>query len=356
MIYLNGRFLAAEPTGVQRVAAALIRELDHLTLEPVGGATLLRPEGSRTLSLSRISERCVGFGRGQVWEQLRLPTQTKGSILVNLCNTAPIAHSRNVVMIHDAQVFLSPDSYSQAFRAWYGFLLPTLGRRALRVLTVSNYSKTQLIRFGVASENKITVIPNGCDHISRISPDASVLDRMSLRSTPYILALSSLQAHKNVRILIEAFARPELKGIKPVLAGKTAGADFARIGMHIPDSVYFTGAVDDASLSALMRGAVATATPSLTEGFGLVPLEAMSVGCPVVVSPEGALPEACGKAAIYAEVNDSAQWATSLAELAGSPTLQAVRKAAGLARAAEFTWAASGRRLKETLDAVQAAS
>lgn len=345
MIYLNGRFLTAKPTGVQRVAASLIGGLDQLGTAPTAGWGLLRPRGSRAPKLQHIRDYVLGRGRGQAWEQIQLARKVRGSVLVSLCNTAPLLHDKNVVMIHDAQVYISPTSYSAAFRAWYRILLPTLGRRALKVLTVSEYSSRQLVHFGISTPEKIIVVPNGSDHLAHIPPDYSVEERFGLGARPYVLALSSLQSHKNIKVLFEAFRRPELAGVHLVLAGRAEGADFLSAGLEPPSSITFTGAIDDAGLSALMRRAAATAVPSLTEGFGLVPLEAMSVGCPAVVSPCGALPEACGDAATYAGPDSPEQWADALAELAGSEQLRAAWRAAGSARSALFTWSKSAQRL-----------
>ena len=345
MIYLNGRYLTAEPTGVQRVAASLIGELDRPGTASSAGWGLLRPRGSRDPQLQHIRDEVLGSRQGQAWEQIELARKVRGSVLVSLCNTAPLLHDENVVMVHDAQVYSSPTSYSAAFRAWYRILLPTLGRRALKILTVSEYSSRQLVHYGVSTPEKMIVVPNGADHLTRVPPDYSVVERFGLNGRPYVLALSSLQSHKNIKVLFEAFRRPELAGVHLILAGRAEGAAFLRAGLEPSSTVTFTGAIDDAELSGLMRRAAATAVPSLTEGFGLVPLEAMSVGCPAVVSPCGALPEACGDAAIYADPDSPEQWAGALAELANSEQLRAARRAAGSARAALFTWSKSAQRL-----------
>lgn len=352
---INGRYLAAHPTGVQRVASALVTQLDARVGEAaLPDWTLMRPENSREPRLRRIRDFAAGRARGQAWEQLTLSRRARGSVLLNLCNTAPLAHPNNVVMIHDAQVYLTPESYSRAFRNWYSFLLPRLGARARRVLTVSEYSKAQLIRFGVAAPEWIDVVPNGADHLRVVTPDWGAVKRLDLRGRPFVMAMSSVQHHKNIGILLEAMTRPELTGAKLVLVGRDDNRAFAAAGLRVSDSVIFAGAVNDAELSGLLRRACALAVPSLTEGFGLPPLEAMSVGCPVVVAPEGALPEVCGDAALYANARDAGAWALQLAEAIENRVLSAQLVERGWLQSGVYTWDASGERLMQVLASVEA--
>ena len=194
---INGRFLAARPSGVQRVAAELVKACDALLAsaeERPLSWTLLKPQDAdRELELRAIDSRVVSGGRWQVWEQLALPWAARSSWLLNLCNTAPALFGANVVMMHDAQVFTAPSSYGRAMRAWYRILQPWLGRTAKHVLTVSEFSRSQLIALGVARPERISVVPNGVDHFEidnerpgrRHAPrTASLCRRVGERSAP----------------------------------------------------------------------------------------------------------------------------------------------------------------------------
>ena len=343
---INGRFLAARPTGVQRVARALVAELDQRAQGTREARwSISRPRGSLAANTDMIDDEIVGSLKGQAWEQIALPRHVRGRLLLSLCNTAPLSHTRNVVMIHDAQVYLSPTSYSFAFRSWYKFLLPYIGRRAQRVITVSNFSKTQLVKFGVANPDNIDVIPNGADHLSRVIPDEAPLDRLGLRGKKFVLAMSSVQAHKNNRILFAAFRQPTLRQIPLVMVGSATANLLSASGLSPPPDAIFTGSISDAGLSGLMRHATAFAAPSLTEGFGLPPLEAMSLGCPVIAAPEGAIPEACGHAAIYADAHDPDAWAAAISRCLEDDGLSSTMRRQGRERAATFTWRRSGDQL-----------
>ncbi len=359
----NGRFLTAAQTGVQRVARELLTATDALlTGEGAGDAAscwrVLAPAARspdparpRDLVLSHMVREDAGALPGQAWEQLYLPVRTRGDLLVNLCNMAPLVHRRSITMIHDAQVYLTPGSYSAAFRAWYQIALPVIGRQSLRILTVSNYSKAQLVRFGVAPAHRIDVVPNGSDHILACPSSPDILRTLGLEAQGYAVALSNTQAHKNIRILLQAAARPAFDGARLVLVGGAGAEDFARLGFAPPPNVVFAGRVDDAQLRALVEGAACFACPSTTEGFGLPPAEAMQLGCPVVASPEGALPETCGDAAIYAPSDDPEAWAEAMGAFLGSPELRLHHAALGRRQASRFLWRDSSRRLLEILEA-----
>jgi glycosyltransferase involved in cell wall biosynthesis len=358
----NGRFLAAAQTGVQRVARELLMATDALlTREPGEAAPHHRvlapasrtpdPVRSPDMVLAHMIREDAGTLPGQMWEQLELPVLTHADLLVNLCNMAPLVHRRAITMIHDAQVFLTPTSYSAPFRTWYQLALPVIGRQSLRVLTVSEYSKTQLVRFGVAPVHRIDVVPNGSDHILACSSSPAILKTLGLEAQGYALALSNTQAHKNIKVLLQAVTHRAFDGARLVLVGGAGAEDFARLGFAPPANVVFAGRVDDAQLRALVEGAACFACPSTTEGFGLPPAEAMQLGCPVVAAPEGALPETCGDAAVYAAADDPEAWAEAMGAFVSSADLRARHAALGYRQAARFRWADSARKLLDILAA-----
>jgi glycosyltransferase involved in cell wall biosynthesis len=351
-VALNGRFLSVPASGVQRVAEELIKHLDRLIAErsPAGDWVLFTPcDADRDLDLTHINTVRSKRRRGQRWEQFELAHQAGGRFLVNLCNQAPLFDQGGAVMIHDAQAFIAPQSYSWAFRTWYRFSLPRICRRAKVVLTVSHYSREKLIEYGVASGDKVIVIHNGVDHVASVSADASCLARLELAPQSYVVALANTQPHKNVSVLFDAFAHLKRLPLKLVLVGSAGREAFAKIGLLPPENTVFAGKVSDGELRALYENAVCIAFPSTTEGFGLPPLEAMFVGCPAVVAPCGALPEVCGDAALYVAPDDGEGWAKAIADLATDNVLRDGLAGAGRNRAAQFTWDVSARRLLEVI-------
>jgi len=353
-LLFNGKFLSAASTGVHRVARELILGVaDILKNQPDyfdrRQLLLAAPRNIREpIAPAPIEVVQTGRLTGQLWEQISLPIFGRRGLLVNLCNLAPIARP-GVIMIHDAQVHISPRSYSWAFRNFYRTMQPIMARRARLVLTVSNYSREMLVKYGVAKAEKIVVIHNGVDHILRVPADQEVLPRLGLRPGGYAVALSNVQQHKNVGILLRAFAAPALAGAKLVLAGAATAEDFIKAGHECPPNVVFAGKVSDAQLRALMEGAACLAFPSTTEGFGLPPMEAMILGCPAIVAPCGALPEVCGDAALYVPPDDAPGWAAAMAGLIESPAARAELGEKGRAHAAAFTWARSAAQLAEIL-------
>jgi len=345
-VIFNGKFLSERITGVGRVAEELIRAIDKLRAEghPLAKAPfeLVRPAKSRKLlSLNTIVERAEGSLPRIAWEQLVLARIARGALLVNLCNLAPLSRRGDLVMIHDVQARTSPESYSRAFVAWYRWALPILGRRAAHILTVSEHSRRSLASFGIAPLEKISVIPNGADHILRSPANPAAVQRLGLERHRFVLSQATAQRHKNVALLIRAFGDPRLAHLKLALFGAGKPEDFRRLGAPMPANVVFAGPVNDGELRGLMEASLCYACPSLTEGFGLPPLESMLAGSPAVVTDAGALPVTCGSAALYAAPDDPASWVTAFLQLEADPEQRRLRIAEGQRHAEQFTWARS---------------
>ena len=354
-VALNGRFLAAPATGVQRVAEELIKQLDILldeTPSAVPWTLFVPPNAQRRLALKNIAVRYSEGLRGKLWEQFELPRLARGQLLVSLCNQAPLLQKGGLLMIHDAQAFISPESYSPLFRLWYRFSVPKMGAAADRVLTVSNYSRDMLVEHNIAAPSKISVVYNGIDHVSSIEADSGGLDRFGLAPLSYVVALSSTQKHKNISLLFEAFRQKH--HLKLVLIGPAGKDEFERKGMPPPDNALFCGTVSDGELRTLYENALCLAFPSTTEGFGLPPLEAMLLGCPAIVAPRGALPEVCSEAVLYADPENPEQWSNAIDLLEQDLATRASLVDRGRRRAATFKWSVSARQLMTIVEDILA--
>jgi glycosyltransferase involved in cell wall biosynthesis len=340
-IVINGKFLTAGATGVHRVAEELILAMDRIAAE--GGADGATVDADARLDLKVIPFRTGGLFRKRMWEQIDLPRTASDRVVLSLCNIGPAFAKRGVTMMHDAQVHITPQSYSLFFRAWYRFIQPLIGRRNAMILTVSNYSADQIAFYSIAPREKIAVVHNGVDHVLRVTPKPEVVGRLGLGTGRYALALGSLQVHKNLAVLFRAFSSTELRDVPLVLFGADGRAEFERAGFAVPPSVVFAGRVDDGELRSLMEAALCLVFPSTTEGFGLPPLEAMMLGCPAVVAPCGALPEVCGDAALYADPQDDRAWIGAIRRLADDPAARTEAAARGKAHAARYTWDTAAR-------------
>ncbi|SFO11114.1 glycosyltransferase family 1 protein [Sphingomonas sp. OK281] len=365
---LNGRFLGRPVTGVERLAIELADAIDNRVVE-VGGDTL--PSGSAfeilapspdlaaitaaaSIRFPRNPVQAIGRLNGHAWEQRELSQARPDAWLLNLCNTAPILRRRQAVVICDAQFILHPESYSRAFRWWYRFALSIASRRAAALFTISEFSKEQLEQFGVFPKNKAQVLRLGIDHLDKVAADDEVVVRHGL-VRPYVLAIGSLARHKNLRMLVDAFCDERPDGIDLVIAGGGNARVFGDAGLRKGENIRYLGRVNDGELKALYAHAMAFACPSLSEGFGLTPLEAMRLGCPVIATTGGAVPEICGDAVLYADPADQSAWRAALAKIVSDAGLRQSLRDQGLERAASYTWRGAAIQMLEVISELDAA-
>ena len=292
----------------------------------------LRPDRYRVIR----PPKALAHRAGHAWEQAVLPL-ARCELLYSPANLAPLAGRRNVVVIHDAAALRHPEAYSRAYGAYQRLLLPAIARRARLVITVSEFSRGELVELlGVAPEG-VTVVPGGVD--DRFRPN---IDPMPARGAyglrgPYVLAVGTLSARKNLGALEPAAKALREHGIELVLAGSDRG--YLR-GSSAPP-LRRLGYVADELLPCLYAGASALVMPSLHEGFGLPCLEAMATGVPVVAAASGALPETCAGAALLASPSHPDELAAAVLAAATDEQLRARLIADGLRVASRRPWRAT---------------
>jgi glycosyltransferase involved in cell wall biosynthesis len=238
----------------------------------------------------------VGKLKGTLWEQVDLRRYlilNHKPLLINFCNTGLLFYKRQVVTIHDMSYKVNPKWFSKKFYRWYNFMIPHIAAGSEKIFTVSNSSKNDITGYLNVNPDKVSVIYNSYylitnDNFGRVNNEK------------YVLTVSSLNPRKNLDNLIKAFKQIDKK-IRLIIVGLKNNNFGNVVNSNLLDSnIDVKGYVSDSELVSLMKNAEALVYMSFYEGFGLPPLEAMSYGCPVVVSDIAAHREVCGDAALYA--------------------------------------------------------
>ncbi|MDY6368135.1 MAG: glycosyltransferase family 1 protein [Clostridia bacterium] len=276
---INGKYLTQKVTGVQRVAAELVAELDKLSGHDI---TLAAPKGAVFPELKNIKTVNVGKRQGVLWEQIDFCKFVKkeNAISINLCNSAPLS-GKKIVMIHDVKVKSHPEFFSFKFRLWYNFLFRNLVKKSLSILTVSEFSKREIQKYYKLPSSRVKVIPNGWQHFKGKEKDDSVRKEFSLEQFNYYFTMSSLEPNKNIKWIIET-AKNNMDSIF-VVAGGANKKVFAKNDIECPENVKLVGYVSDAQANDLLANCKAFLFPTFYEGFGMPPLEAMSQGVKNVI-------------------------------------------------------------------------
>lgn len=351
---INGRFLCQSATGVQRYADQLVRGLDRrLDGLPASNqcpfvvATPDRP--IRDIGLRNIPVHSIGHLSGQLWEQCELPVVCRGHVIISLCNAAPLMADRQVVTIHDAGVFAMPASYGWRFRIWYRFLLRRLARQADVTVTVSEFARQELITRLGASADRIRAVYHGCEHLEDVEPDVSVINKHGLRSGEYVLAVSSPSRRKNFHSLAAACRLLDGFGHRFVAVGEVNPRVFGGTSQSASEHLQWLGRVSDGELRALYQNAAAFVYPSLYEGFGLPPVEAMMNGCPVIAADIPVLREVCGDAAAFCNPHSPEDIAATIQTVLSDDGLRCRLVAAGRERCRRYRWQQSVERFLDLL-------
>jgi glycosyltransferase involved in cell wall biosynthesis len=326
-VTVNARFQVQQKTGMQRYAYEIASRLNGKIRE-------IRPE------------RALKGAAGHLWEQCYLPSLSAGSLLWSPNNTGPVITRHQVCTIHDIIPIDHPEWFSKSFAAWYKWLLPALAHSAQHLIAVSEFTRSRVIEaFGLKPE-KVSVVLNGVGTEFTPRPDEEidrVKTRLGLPAKPYALYVGSLEPRKNLPRLLSAWALVQRKcpDIQLVITGLNKGGSkvFSAVPIaKIPSGVFFTGYVEDADLPALYSGAAIFVYPSLYEGFGLPPAEAMACGTPVITSKGTSLSEVVGTAALLVDPQNTESIADAIIRVASSESLRAEMRRAGLAQAQRFNW------------------
>jgi len=338
-IYTNGRFRVHKITGVQRYAQEITGRL------------------SSHLRICQPQKWTRGW-QGHFWEQAVLPLYSRGDVLWSPCAAGPLLAQNHVVTFHDLFPVDSPEWYRKSYAAWYKILLSTLARTAKHIIAVSYYTKQRIVERFAVNPSKITVIHNGVDQtvFRPTAPDAAKAANIALGlpTSRYLLCVGSLEPRKNLKRLLAAWTAlaSELPSdLWLVVAGSKDPQVYRSAGINeLPPRVFLAGYVPDIHLSGLYSGSSGFLYPSLGEGFGLPPLEAMACGVPVLTSRTTSLPEVCAAAALYVDPTDVYDLTRAIRVLVNDASTRSALSVMGLERAGQFTW---DRAAAETLQVLE---
>lgn len=268
----------------------------------------------------------------------------------------PLWRARSVLTIHDLAYLEHPECFIPRHVSIWKRKVTRATRRAVKIVTVSEYSRGAIIeRLGIPPE-RVRAIYHGISPIFRRDGEGQEWGEVARRlglERPYILFVGTIQPNKNLRRLLDAFVQLGRMGFpdhRLVLAGQRGWLSepihehAARLGLG--DRLIFTEYVQDPILVTLYRHADVFVLPSLCEGFGIPVIEAMACGVPVVASKTGALPEVVADAGVLVDPYSVKAIAEGLAEVLSNPQLRGQMVARGVRRAADFTWE---RTVRETV-------
>lgn len=339
-----------QPTGFGFYVSNLVEALKKV--DPNDEFALIRPAGETDFSTPRRF----------IWDQFTFPRKArkaKVDLLHQPCFSVPfIFHGPSVVTIHDIICILFPENIPFASKMFYSRWMPFSYRKATKFITISNSTKEDIVRVLKIPEEKITVVYNSYDESFTIPTSSAkiqaVLKKYKIPGD-YVLHVGTLEPRKNLNFLIDVFsavlARPENKNLHLVIAGKKGWfyeGLFEKVReRQLENKVIFTGYIDNEDKPALYKGARIFAFPSMYEGFGLPPLEAIASGVPVISSNTSSMPEVIGDAGILISPKDTKKWIEAITRVNTDDELRDKMKEKNKIQAKKFSWDKAARETVE---------
>ncbi len=347
-------FATADPAAGQRYTAFVGPEPVPATFLPAAGGPL-RFVHSR-LPTGRPPMRIA-------WEQAFAPlaaVRARLDLFHGPVNALPLATpGRGIVTIHDLAFLAHPEALGAGRRRYLTAITALSARRAAKIIAVSAFTRDEIVaRLGVAAE-KVAVVHNAADATFAPLPTEERARFRAEQGLPerFILCVGTLEPRKNLTGLLDAFARlaPHTDAALVVVGGQGWMYDdaLARVAtLGLTGRVRFAGFVPDEDLPRWYNAASVFVYPSLYEGFGLPPLEALACGVPTVTSAGTAMAEVVGDAALLADPRDPPALAAALGRALDDTALRATLRDAGPRRAATFTWARAAAATRAIYDEV----
>lgn len=321
IIYINGRFLTQNLTGVQRYAIEIVKQLDKMNVGVKFILLMPKVESKINIKLDNIEIQKIGKYKGHLWEQMSLPLFIKKNgrnRLLNLCNLAPIMYP-GYITIHDISFKTHPEHLNWKFSLWYKIVTLLNIKRYKHIFVVSEFSKKEIIDNYKIDEAKLTVTYNSAEHMRNIIPDENILEKLNLNKKEFYFSLGNKSPHKNFKFIFQCAQNNPDKCF--VVSGNENNKIFAKNeNKNKPNNLIFTGYITDEEMVALYKKCKAFIFPSLYEGFGIPPLEAINVGCKnVILSNIPVLQEIYGSSVKYFDINNQDNESKNICKLSEKP-------------------------------------
>lgn len=348
MLVINARFLTQKISGVQRYAIEISKELKkaYPKVRFIAPQNILHYELAEELGVEKY-----GKFTGHLWEQidlLRYLRQNNEPLLLNFSGLSPLLYHNKLTTIFDLSFLRHPEWFSNKYYYFYKYLLPLSNKYSNEIITISDHSKREIIKFLHFPENRLSVVycsvPEGFGNNKEIN-SSKVCDK-------YILSVSSIDPRKNISNLLLAFNSLEIPNVKLIIIGSESSVFKKQVlqnVIHSNKNIHFTGYLSDNELAAYYKNATAFIYPSLYEGFGIPPIEAMAFGCPTIVSNTTSLPEVCGSAAYYVNPYDINDIALGMKTLLQDDILRKELIEKGYERIKLFSWKTSALKIVEII-------
>lgn len=339
-IYINGRFLSHEMNGISRFSLEICKQLKKLNFK----FKIVIPQWLEYENIQGFEIVRFGNLKSHFWEQidlLRFLKSKQTPLLLNFSGLGSFWYKNQIIAIHDLSFYVNKNWFSKSYTLFYSLATPIVARRALKIITVSEFSKSEIVKYLHVDPNKIEVIYNGVSNDLKTTEVDDLLN--PIITGKYILAVSSIDPRKNLQRLINAFSNLKTD-YKLVLVGKTFKHFNVKLSLK-SEKVIFTGFVSDNDLKNLYKNCQFFIYPSLYEGFGIPPLEAMKNGCPVIVSKIPSLIEVCGDSALYVDPYDEKDIERAILEIIYDSDLKSKLIAKATKRVDIFNWTTSGSKI-----------
>ena len=342
---VDGSFFAQRVSGIQRYSIEMLAAMDRIVTPDF--VEIVTPQGVTTTAYQNI--RAVPFGtrRGLAWQQLDYPEYLKrrGAKGLATCNIIPWFGFRGIAVVHDVCYRARRDFYTSVrdrlSAAWHCLQYRRIAQKAERIITVSEFSKSEIHKYYGVPLEKMNIVYNAWQQMQRLTPDDGIFAKHpQLQRGAYYFSMANLLKNKNFPwVLRAAKAKPD--AVFAIAGGGSLAAEAERLGLADLPNVLYLGYVADGEAKALMAHCKAFLFPTLYEGFGIPPLEAVACGAPeIIVSDTPCMREVYGDCAAYIDLSTNPGDVSAVIPPAAAPA----------ALLEKYSWDKSAAKLLEILE------